>query len=50
MKRFRLGETYVELKTAALADRDLFDEGPGCVRREHRVRLSRLSLLTGVEF
>ena len=26
MKRFRLGETYAELKTAALADRDLFDE------------------------
>ena len=28
MKRFRLGETYAELKTAALADRDLFDEAP----------------------
>ena len=26
MKRFRLGEAYAELKTAALADRDLFDE------------------------
>ena len=26
MKRFRLGETYAELKAAALADRDLFDE------------------------
>ena len=26
MKRFRLGETYAELKTAALAERDLFDE------------------------
>ena len=26
MKRFRRGETYAELKTAALADRDLFDE------------------------
>ena len=26
MKRFRLGETYAELKQAALADRDLFDE------------------------
>ena len=25
MKRFRLGETYAELKAAALADRDLFD-------------------------
>ena len=30
MKRFRLGETYAELKAAALADRDLFDEAaPG---------------------
>ena len=28
MKRFRLGETYAELKAAALAHRDLFDEGP----------------------
>ncbi|MCY4405018.1 MAG: 3'-phosphoadenosine 5'-phosphosulfate sulfotransferase [Rhodospirillaceae bacterium] len=26
MKRFRLGETYAELKAAALAHRDLFDE------------------------
>ena len=26
MKRFRLGETYAELKAAALAERDLFDE------------------------
>ena len=26
MKRFRLAETYAELKAAALADRDLFDE------------------------
>ena len=26
MKVFRLGETYAELKAAALADRDLFDE------------------------
>ena len=26
MKVFRLGETYAELKEAALADRDLFDE------------------------
>ena len=26
MKRFRLGETYAELKQAALDDRDLFDE------------------------
>ena len=26
MKRFRLTETYAELKAAALADRDLFDE------------------------
>ena len=26
IKRFRLGETYAELKAAALADRDLFDE------------------------
>ena len=26
MKVFRLGETYVQLKAAALADRDLFDE------------------------
>ena len=26
MKRFRLGETYAELKAAALANRDLFDE------------------------
>ena len=26
MKMFRLGETYAELKAAALADRDLFDE------------------------
>ena len=26
MKRFRLGETYAELKAAGLADRDLFDE------------------------
>ena len=30
MKRFRLGETYAELKAAALAHRDLFDEAePG---------------------
>ena len=28
MKRFRLGETYAELKAAALAHRDLFDDGP----------------------
>ena len=28
MKRFRLGETYAELKAAALAHRDLFDEAP----------------------
>ena len=27
MKRFRLGETYAELKDAALAHRDLFDDG-----------------------
>ena len=27
MKRFRLGETYAELKAAALAHRDLFDDG-----------------------
>ena len=26
MKRFRLGETYAELKAAALAHRDLFDD------------------------
>ena len=26
MKRFRLDETYTELKAAALAHRDLFDE------------------------
>ena len=26
MKRFRLGETYVELKAAALSQNDLFDE------------------------
>ena len=26
MKRFRLGETYAELKAAALSERDLFDE------------------------
>ena len=26
MKRFRLGETYTELKAAALLERDLFDE------------------------
>ena len=26
MKRFRLGETYAELKAAALSHRDLFDE------------------------
>ncbi len=30
MKRFRLGETYAELKAAALAERDLFDEAPAC--------------------
>lgn len=30
MKRFRLGETYAQLKAAALAHRDLFDEAePG---------------------
>ena len=28
MKRFRIGETYAELKAAALARRDLFDEPP----------------------
>ena len=28
MTRFRLGETYAELKTAALAQNDLFDEPP----------------------
>ena len=28
MKRFRLGETYAELKAAALAHRDLFDDDP----------------------
>ena len=26
MKRFRLGETYAELKAAALSERDLFDD------------------------
>jgi len=26
MKRFRLGETYAELKATALAHRDLFDD------------------------
>ena len=26
MKRFHLGETYAELKAAALSHRDLFDE------------------------
>ena len=26
MKRFRLGETYPELKAAALSHRDLFDD------------------------
>ena len=30
MKRFRLGETYAELKAAALAHRDLFDEAAAC--------------------
>ena len=30
MKRFRLGETYAELKAAALAHRDLFDEAVDC--------------------
>ena len=28
MKRFRLGETYTELKAAALAQNDLFDGPP----------------------
>ena len=28
MKRFRLQETYAELKAAALVERDLFDEAP----------------------
>ena len=30
MKRFRLGETYAELKAAALAHRDLFDDAAHC--------------------
>ena len=33
MKRFRLGETYAELKAAALADRDLFDEAAASADR-----------------
>ena len=44
MKRFRLGETYAELKAAALAHRDLFDEEASVLRRERRVRLLRLPL------
>ena len=32
MKRFRLGETYAELKVAALTERDLFDEAAASAR------------------
>ena len=35
MKRFRLGETYAELKAAALAERDLLDEAPAPDHEAH---------------
>ena len=44
VKRFRLDETYAELKAAALSQNDLFVETHGRIGRWHRVRISRLRL------
>ena len=42
MKVFRLGETYAELKAAALADRDLFDEATAATDESGEDQLPRL--------